>query len=88
MQKKGFKALLCSVAIVGLLAGPSCYGPFRLTKQVHKFNGNFEEKWVSEVVFLGCIILPVYGLAMLGDGLIFNSIEFWGGKNPIEPVKE
>jgi hypothetical protein len=30
------------------------------------------------------VILPVYGLCTLGDALIFNSIEFWGGENPIQ----
>ena len=30
------------------------------------------------------MIIPVYGLATLGDAIIFNSIEFWTGENPIE----
>jgi hypothetical protein len=30
-------------------------------------------------------IIPVYGIAYLGDIIIFNSIEFWGGENPISP---
>jgi hypothetical protein len=25
----------------------------------------------------------VYGICILGDALIFNSIQFWGGENPI-----
>jgi hypothetical protein len=29
--------------------------------------------------------IPVYELALLCDGVVFNSIEFWGGKNPIDP---
>lgn len=28
-------------------------------------------------------ILPVYPLCLAGDIVIFNSIEFWGGNNPI-----
>ena len=28
-------------------------------------------------------IIPAYEICILGDGLIFNSIEFWGGNNPI-----
>jgi hypothetical protein len=27
--------------------------------------------------------VPVYGLAILGDAIVFNSIEFWTGNNPI-----
>ena len=29
------------------------------------------------------VIIPVYGLATLGDALIFNTIEFWSGSNPV-----
>ncbi len=36
-----------------------------------------------ELVFLGLIIIPAYGLFSFGDAIIFNSIEFWGGSNPI-----
>jgi len=43
-------------------------------------------KWANEVVFLAIgVLLPVYGLAGLADVLIFNSIEFWTGDNPIDP---
>lgn len=67
-----------------LLAG--CTGPFALTKKLHKWQTGFDDKWVDEVAFLGCIILPVYGLATLGDALIFNSVEFWTGDNPMDTV--
>lgn len=71
---------LVLVLTVGL-AG--CYGPFNLTKKLYKWNGDVGSKWANEGVFLGCVILPVYFFATLGDAIIFNSIEFWGGKNPI-----
>jgi len=64
------------------LAG--CYGPFNLTKKLYKWNGGIGGKWVNEGVFLGMAILPVYFFATLGDAIIFNSIEFWGGKNPVQ----
>ena len=32
---------------------------------------------------MGLCILPAYELCCLGDVLIFNSIEFWGGQNPV-----
>ena len=28
-------------------------------------------------------IVPVYSIALVADGLIFNAVEFWSGKNPI-----
>ena len=77
-MKKSLPLVL--VLTVGLAA---CYGPFNLTKKLYKWNGDFDNKWKKEGVFLGCVILPVYFFATLGDGIIFNSIEFWGGKNPV-----
>ena len=77
------KKFIPAVIIASILL-TGCTGPFQLTKNLHKWQTSPEEKWMKEVVFLGCVILPVYGLATLGDALIFNSIEFWGGENPIQ----
>ncbi|MFN0060593.1 MAG: DUF3332 family protein [Planctomycetota bacterium] len=74
-------ALLTSTIAVAL---PGCYGSFNLVRSVHRFNGELSaEKWVDELFFLILNIIPVYGLASLGDAIIFNSIEFWSGSNPI-----
>ena len=76
--------VLSALAAVALLSG--CYGPFNATRSLHKWNGEISEsKWAVEGVFLAASIIPVYGLFVIGDALIFNSIEFWGGKNPIDP---
>lgn len=69
-------ALLCA----GLLSQAACYGPFRLTTAVYKFNGSLGNDIVEEIVFLAMIIVPVYALAGVGDALIFNTIEYWTGK--------
>ena len=81
----GAKFLMVFLAVT-ILVAPGCYGPFKLTKGLHEWNNEVGngEKWVSELVFLGLIILPVYGLATLGDAIIFNSIEFWTGDNPLD----
>lgn len=76
------KSLICAAALSILLTG--CTGPFVLTKKLHNWQTSFDDKWVDEVAFLGCIILPVYSLATLADGLIFNSVEFWTGENPMD----
>ena len=66
------------------IAFSGCYGPFRLTNKLHAWNGQVsQKKFVNELVFLGMCIIPAYEICLLGDGLIFNSIEFWGGNNPI-----
>ena len=75
------------VSVVAALS--SCYGPFRLTNKLHAWNGQVsQKKFVNELVFLGMCIIPAYEICILGDGLIFNSIEFWGGNNPIVALKE
>lgn len=83
MKKFMTRAIVIAlIGSTGLMAG--CYGPFALTSKLHDWNGQVSnKKFVNELVFLGLCILPAYELCMLGDGLIFNSIEFWGGENPI-----
>lgn len=83
--------VIAVVALIGFLGTTTaCYGPFNLTKSLYKWNGQIKgsgqvtAKWMQELVFLGLAVLPVYEFALLGDALIFNSIEFWTGDNPIK----
>lgn len=63
---------------------PACFGSFGLTRKLWTFNKDVSpNKFVQELVYLGLVIIPVYELAAFGDALIFNSIEFWGGSNPV-----
>ena len=62
----------------------SCYGPFRLTNKLHNWNGQVsQKKFVNELVFLAMCIIPAYEVCLLSDGLVLNSIEWWGGRNPV-----
>ena len=80
------KTILAGVLGLTLLA-TSCIGPNNAFEATTNWNRNMHEsKWVRELVFIPMTI--VHGLALWGDYLIFNSIEFWGGKNPIDPVKK
>ena len=75
---------ITAIALAGLLFVNGCYGPFLLTKKVHAWNGQVSDnKWIVEVVFLVCAWLPVYGIATLADAILFNSLEFWTGNNPM-----
>jgi hypothetical protein len=38
---------------------------------------------VNEVVFLALHIVPVYPIAMMVDGVVLNSMEFWTGKKAL-----
>jgi hypothetical protein len=66
------------------LAGSGCFGGFALTKKVYGFNKQTSsDKWIREIVFLVLVIVPIYELSTLVDALLFNTIEFWTGKNPV-----
>ncbi len=76
---------MLAVAMAAALFASGCYGPFYLTRRVHQWNGEVSDnKWVVEVVFLVCAWLPVYGIATAADAIIFNSVEFWTGENPLK----
>ena len=75
-------SLALMVGMMPIFSG--CYGTFPLTKAVYKFNGECSDnKWVQSVVMWVLVIIPVYGIATLGDAIVCNLIEFWTG-NPVE----
>lgn len=80
------KKVLASVLVFAILAS-GCTGSFNLTRKVYNFHRSQTEKWSDELCFLLVAVFPVYSLASLGDAIIFNSIEFWSGTNPIEMSK-
>lgn len=41
-----------------------------------------EEKWMNELVYVGLHFIPLYQICHVADVLVFNSIDFWSGKNP------
>lgn len=75
------------MAVTVLLAGSvlfsSCIGSFRLTNRLLSWNRSLDNKFVNELVFIAFCIVPVYGVTILADSLVLNSIEFWSGSNPI-----
>lgn len=75
------KNAVIGVLMLSLLSG--CTGTFQLTRKVYNFHRSQPDKWMDEIMFLVVAWLPVYGLATTADALIFNSIEFWTGENPI-----
>ncbi len=73
------KTLLASLLLLGL-ASSSCLGPDNLYRSVKNWNAELSEQdWLTEVVFIGLWVIPVYGIALLGDVLIFNTIDYWSG---------
>ena len=79
------KTLLAGALTLSLFSS-SCLGPDNAFPSVHHWTKQAKDnKWGNEAIFVAFCIIPVYAFAYLGDILIFNSIEFWGGENPIEP---
>lgn len=73
---------LAPVLIVAALAAsqPACYGSYGAFHAVHRWNGGATgNKIANSAIHLGLWILPVYPLCLLGDFLIFNTVEFATG---------
>jgi hypothetical protein len=78
MKKIMITVLLSTVVLTG------CMGQGGLVGNVAKFNLEAtDHRWGREGLFLGLIIIPVYPISVTLDLLIFNSVEFWSGTNPI-----
>ena len=90
MKIFNMKRVILSALLVGLCF-TSCVGPFNATKRLHTWNREIENRWLGEGVFAVFRVhwipaISVYTVFAISDMLIFNSIEFWGGTNPIDPV--
>ncbi len=78
-----FKKSVLAVALATSLLGSSCLGSFPAFNNLRNWNAEVvEADWLAEIIFLGLNIIPVYPIASLGDILIFNTIEYWGGDTP------
>lgn len=83
---RGLRKALLPAALCLTLGASSCLGPNNAFDRLNAWNHEVtDNKWANEGIFLGLNIIPVYAIAYLGDIIIFNSIEFWGGDNPIDP---
>ena len=77
------KKFLAGALLAGLLTS-SCLGPNNAFNALNSWNGQAtKSNALNEIIFLGLVIIPVYGLVWIGDVLIFNTIDYWGKENPI-----
>jgi len=82
MRKVNVFLLACFFLVLSI-GQSGCYGPFKLTKDLHEWNSTVGSKFVNALVFFAFVIIPVYEVAVLVDGIVLNTIEFWTGDNPI-----
>jgi len=80
MTLKPSKCLL-AFALASIFSLSGCLGPNHAGGHLAQWNDSFENKWAKEGVFL--VVLPAYALFGMGDVLIFNSWQWWSGKNPL-----
>ena len=72
MKKRNFLMLIAATLGSSVLLS-SCIGPFALTNKLLSWNKSVDNKFVYEVT-------------IFFDAILFNSIEFWGGNNPVADV--
>lgn len=71
---------ITATLLAALVISVGCYGSFPATRAVYKFNGSVTKYGVvHSLLMIGLIIIPVYSVCMLVDGIILNSVEFWSG---------
>lgn len=78
MGSKPRKGLL-TLALAMLFCFSGCIGPNHATGHLYQWNDSFENKWAKEGIFI--VTFPGYILFGVGDALIFNSVQWWTGKN-------
>lgn len=76
------RATLLALAAAGTSTS-GCFGGFELTNLLYDWNDSFDGKFIKWLMFLVLAILPIYSIAILVDAIVFNSIEFWTGDNPV-----
>jgi Domain of unknown function (DUF3332) len=73
-----------ALALATALLNAGCMGSFALTKRLYDFNNTITgNKILNNVIFWALLILPVYNICIVVDGVILNLIEFWTGSNPL-----
>ena len=79
-MKKYFK--FSTFILAGTLLCSSCIGSFGLFNRVLAWNKEVtDNKFINEVLFV--VISPAYAVCSFIDLIVFNSVEFWSGSNPM-----
>ena len=75
------KTIIAGALVLGL-GSTSCLGTNNAFNGINNWNaGVTQQDWVNELIYIGLWIIPVYPLALTGDALIFNTIDYWSGDN-------
>jgi hypothetical protein len=80
-MKKGLLSLL--VACTFTLSTTGCFGSFALTKTVKGFGDGISSNVIIKEIVFFIGTLPIGGFCMFADWLVFNTLEYWTGSNPV-----
>lgn len=76
------KKALIALSLCSTLSLQGCLGPNHCYNNLATWNAELTEMhWLNEIVFIGMNIIPVYGLFLFGDYIVFNTIDYWAGKD-------
>ena len=71
-----------ALLLTATLLTSSCVGSFSLFNRVAKWNNHAtSSKFLNEIIFI--LISPAYVACTVVDALLFNTVEFWSGSNPM-----
>ncbi|MBR5655795.1 MAG: DUF3332 domain-containing protein [Prevotella sp.] len=80
MKIKNLK--VAALLMAGTMMTSSCIGSYSLFNKFADWNCHATgSKFLNAII--GVVLLPVYGICSFADALLFNTIEFWSGDNPI-----
>ncbi|WP_224488562.1 DUF3332 domain-containing protein [Robertkochia flava] len=77
------KSIIC-IALASSIMFSSCLGSFSAFNGLKDWNMEISDsKFLNNLVFWALWLLPVYEIFLIGDVIIFNTLEFWTGNNPV-----
>lgn len=86
---KKFKVSAMCALLCGSMMFSSCIGSFGLFNTLKDWNeGVTDNKFVNELLFFALGACQIYTISIVADMLLFNSIEFWSGNNPVANIGE
>lgn len=74
---------LAALTALTLVSQTGCFGKFALVRAVYGINDGVGNKVLKSLVTWVFVIVPVYAVAGFLDFVIFNTIEFYSGSNPV-----
>lgn len=83
MKKMMLKSVV--VALAGTMLFSSCIGSFSLFNKLAAWNNDATgNKYLNAII--GVVISPAYGICLMADWWVLNSIEFWTGEQVLADV--